>query len=184
MEYLENTLQVKIPECIKVILHGCGYSNLLSLEFIDDEKISIIEWFVNKKLNNTIKTLECCHSELYKIDTQRGEFHFVPGHRDLIKNLSKEISKKALAERQHSNFWEQLDEIATQANRDPALSNVMKELIQTAIENFGKTANLNRYSETIQYLSVYIYMLCGRQSYEILSKNLPIPAVSTVCELL
>lgn len=74
-----------------------------------------------------------------------------------------------------------LDAVLTRVKNEPALSNLLKELVQMALSNFGKPQNRNRYSEFVQYFSAYIFMICGRKCYEFLQNNLPLPSVSTVC---
>lgn len=105
-------------------------------------------------------------------------FKFLPGHRNLIMNVAKcvheEISSK---ESKPENTMEHLLN-----QMEPPISNVLKEFIQTALVNDGKSANLNRYSDIMQSFSTYIYLLCGRQCYEVLCNNLPMPAASTVGE--
>lgn len=190
---MEFFLGMKIPNCVKTILIGSGYDNKLCLDCINKEKLKEIENFARRSLHDTINNLSCCHSESYKSEIQLGRFEFIPGHSTLIlkfpaiiaeieQSNQLETKSKILAEMSTQLcFWEKLDEVCSKVKSEPAFSILLKEFIQTALTNFEKLPNSKRYSEVIKYFSIYIYILCGRNCYEILSSNLPMPASSTVC---
>lgn len=67
-----------------------------------------------------------------------------------------------------------------QAQIEPAIPFLLKEFIASSMNNFKKMPNSRRYSQVIQDFSTYIYILCGRYCYEVISKNLPLPQASTV----
>lgn len=162
--------------------------------------------YANKELNTVIKSLNCCFADEYKNDVDKNQFKFVPGHRTLILSLSEYATKlrernlerntrtktfelgsgsssASSSELQPDSveFWEQFNEISLRINKEPAFSNLLYEFITSALKNFKKTPNQYRYSEIIKHFSIYVYMMCGRNLYETLSRNLPIPAASTVC---
>lgn len=165
-----------------------GFNSHLSLLSINGEELKNVEKYTNEYLADTIAKLICCQSNIYKSQIIEKQFQFAPGHRVLILSFPKQLE-----ERMHKttssfqskdfflDFFGQLEEISTRVKNEPALSNVLKELVKTALNNFGKPPNRNEYSETMKYFSAYIYMICGRKCYEILQSNLSMPAVSTVC---
>ncbi|KAK3924478.1 Ras GTPase-activating-like protein IQGAP1 [Frankliniella fusca] len=60
------------------------------------------------------------------------------------------------------------------------LTSLLKDLYECATRNSGKQARGIRYSEELKDLGTLLYLLSGKMTYEILSSNLPLPAVSTV----
>lgn len=100
-----------------------------------------------------------------------NEFQLLPGHRTLILELGKSLNSP---NRNSDNNLIQ--------NTKFIFSNLLTELNKMSIFNLGKTVQARRYSEIIQYFCIYMYMVCGKFCYEILSTNLPIPAPSTVCK--
>lgn len=64
----------------------------------------------------------------------------------------------------------------------PMLTELLKQFLETAVKNEDKSRTHFRYSDVIRYFSTYIYMISGRNTYEILSNNLHMPKAQTVCE--
>lgn len=60
------------------------------------------------------------------------------------------------------------------------VSFIMKEMLRNAIQNSNKNAKNRRYSEKVQDFATYVYMLCGKYCYEVLSSNMPLPQADTV----
>lgn len=56
----------------------------------------------------------------------------------------------------------------------------LQQMIRTAIKNYDRDNNHNIYSTEIQHWATYLYMMCGKATYEVLCKNLPLPQVNTV----
>lgn len=184
------------------MLVNSGYNNNLAIENIQESDLERIENYANEKLNTVIKSLNCCFADEYKNDINKKQFKFLPGHRTLILSLP-EYAKRLRETKLETNtrtktfeqaselpselqsdsvkFWEQFNEISLRINNEPAFSNMLCELITNALKNFKKTPNQYRYSEIIKHFSTYVYMMCGRNFYETISRNLPIPAASTVC---
>lgn len=176
---LEEFLREEIPECIKRILSACGYDNEISIQNLKD--LDSIETYLNKPMmRGTIDSLSCCKSEIYKA---QEKFQLLPGHRMYILNISL---KMQLKQEKHLemvytitvpglNFMEQVQ-------NEPAILFLLKEFITNSMNNFQKMSNSRRYSEIIQDFSTYIYILCGRYCYEVISRNLPMPQASTICK--
>lgn len=162
-------------ECVKIIMIRNGYDCDLSLSTINEKSFEDIENYTIQHLRNSIITLNCCHSDTYKTDILANKFQFSPGHKQLILYCVQKVKDKLYSSQSTSS------EICERIRNEPALSKILKEIVKTAFENFGKTPNLNRYSETVKYFSTYVYMLCGRKCYEVLQSNFLLPAVSTVC---
>lgn len=150
----------------------------MSLENMNAEDLKKCEDYANNNLQNTIENLKCCYSDVYQMDVRNKQFEFISEHKDIILNLS---NQSGTSSETHSQFsLDQLHQMSEIVANNPAFSNVMKELIQTAITNYEKSPNLYRYSDILKYFATYVYLLCGRQCYEVLSNNLPMPAASTI----
>lgn len=156
-----------IPTCVKKILIASGYDTIFSVKNIDSEKIVEIENHVNVYARDLIQNFDCCHHEFYK---GLNEFKFLPGHKDLILSLPQLIVKMLNPEKylieiieQHSGF-----------------SMILRELIKTAIQNDKLPKCKAVYTDTIRYFATYIFLICGRSSYEVLYQNLPLPSISTI----
>lgn len=180
----EEILGEKIPECIKQILSVCGYDNEISIENLQEQDLNQIEEYSNLASNrpmirNMISSLTCCKSDIYKA---QEKFQILLGHRAYILNLSNQINlkrKNNLEMLANTTTTFELDFIE-RAQNEPAIQLLLKELIASSVNNFGRTPNSRRYPDIIKDFSTYIYILCGRYCYEVLSKNLPIPQASSV----
>lgn len=60
----------------------------------------------------------------------------------------------------------------------------MRELIKTAKNNAGKDFRQRRFSPSLQHFGMFLYMMCGKASYEIICNNIPLPQASTICNLI
>lgn len=178
----EEFLNEEIPECIKQILSASGYDNEISIQYLKEVDLGLIEEYLNRPMmRSVIDSLTCCSSEIYK---SQEKFQILPGHRAYILNLSHQMHLK------RQNYLEVLANTTTssgldfkeRAKNEPAFSCLLKEFITNSMNNFKKIPNSRRYSEIVQDFSTYIYILCGRYCYEVISKNLPMPQVSTVCK--
>lgn len=155
---IESVLNESIPECVKTIMHENGFNSHLSLMSINSDAITNMEKYTNSYLTHAIANLNCCVSDIYKSQVIKKKFEFAPGHRLLIMNIPKRLEEnchKTSSYLQSREFSVQLDEISARVKNEPALSNVLKELVQNAIANFGKPSNRNEYSETMKYFSAY-----------------------------
>lgn len=160
-------------------MSGAGFEDENSFAGLKESYLNEVEKYVNKHLRSTIDSLTCCKSEAYK---SQKDFEFLPGHRILILYYAKQMQLKQKASLESkialaSNNLAFLE----QARKHPAFSFLLKEFVTNSITNFQKKASGHRFTETIQAFSTYIYMLCGRNCYEIICNNLPMPQPSTVC---
>lgn len=181
IERLSNNKE--FPNCIKVILFNAGFDTLLGIANMNETSITQVEDYVNTNGNQSfmeiIEYLSCCHSEEYKRSIANKTFTFLPGHKGLILKIGEIVAKSTSSEEEanESNMvrlWNTIEHFG------PALPQMLKEMIQTALINSQTTPNLNRYSDVIKYFSIYVYLLCGRQCYEVLCSNLAMPAASTI----
>lgn len=160
---------------MKEILLSSGYDNYLSIKNIGENDILLIENYANRKLSDVIKNLNCCFSDIYKVDIEKKQFQFVPGHRSIMLNFCEYASPN-----EPFTYLKNLEEMCTSLKNQPEFSNLLKELMESALRNFKKSPNNYRYSEVIQHFCTYIYIMCGRHCYETISGNLSVPAATTV----
>lgn len=157
---------------MKSILLFSGFDNIESFENINNESVDGIEKYFNENLESGREILPKCHAA-YQSDKL---FRLLPAHRATILNIPKIISDIGTDIKQHQK--QQIDECET----NPAFSNVLKEFIKSALNNYGNPSPRNRYSNVLINLSIYTLIMGGKALYEALSANLPIPAPVTVCQ--
>lgn len=174
---IENSV---IPNCIKTILFNSGYDTSLAIASINEGCVVEIENYINANGNfiEIVKDLQCCHSELYKDGVRRKTFRFLPGLKNLIIKIAEIVANSTTQNERNSQS--QLERLMKEIQCQPALPEILKEVVRTALENSQKAPNLNRYPDTLKYFAIYVYLLCGRQCYEILCNNLAMPAASTI----
>lgn len=173
---MEEFSNIEIPPCIQKILSVCGYDNEISIENIKDSDMESIEKHINKYHRNIFDFLSCCNCDTYK---SQDNFQILPGHRLFISNLSRQLALKRERLSSSTPVETSICEVE-QAQNEPAYSLLLKELITNAFNNFKKMPQSRRYSEIVQDFATYIYILCGRNCYEIISSNLPMPQPSTI----
>lgn len=66
----------------------------------------------------------------------------------------------------------------------PAFSAILRELISSALTNFNRDPKGRKYSEILFDFAIYMYILAGKASYEVMCGNLPLPQVTTICKCL
>lgn len=140
------------------MLLQCAFDDATSLENINSEALDMIE----KHFNNNralISNLPKCHGNAYMI---QKEFKILPAHRIAMLNVPSLL-------RPTDNF-----------PIHESFSTILKEFVETSINNFKKTPNNHRYSDIVFDFAMYIFIMGGRALYEVLSSNLPFPAVSTI----
>lgn len=159
-----------------------GYDNNLSLSYINDQNngqiFSEIEIHTNNNLHEIIMGLKCCLSDTYKSEIMKKQFRFAPGHKTFILHLAKKVKESLSSPSQ--TILNQIEGICSRVKNDPAFSNILKEIVQSAIINTAKPPNLHTFPDKIKFFSTYIYMLSGRKCYGMLQRNLKLPAVSTI----
>lgn len=141
---------------------------------LNEENIIVLEKYVSTNLKHLLE------NTVYS-DFETDNFSFLPGHTNLLLTLPDCIRKFEMNDKtrkpnvaaQNSNF--NLDSLP--------LSFLMKELIRSGIDNSSKDARHRKFSSVIQSFATYVYMMCGKACYEILSQNLPLPQANTICKL-
>lgn len=162
---LDNTIYKVLPSCVKKILFASGYDNVITIASITKESIVDLEKYIETYGRATIQSLNCRHAYLYQ--QQQPKFVFLPAHRFILRNLPNFVSK-------------QIDD---SVKSDEKFSVILKALVETARVNATKDKNHHVYDDKIRFFFTYIYLLCGRQCYETLSRNLPIPSTMTIRKL-
>lgn len=159
---LEVLIGENIPECVKKILVFCGYNTISSLKNISVKNVEEIEDFVNKGSSGRelIKSFDCCYKKTY---SEQTEFHFLPGHKSVVL---------ALPEIAHQYSQQKRFEIPSH------FPFILRELIETAENNKDKFRPM--YSDAIKSIGTFLFLKCGRSSYEFLSKNLPLPSINLI----
>lgn len=192
---MSNWNKLPLCDCMKMLLRESGYDNKLCFENMNNDYLLELENYIEEHLRNVAEDLKCSHSESYS-KILIGKFHFLPGHRKLVLNFKKLFSFESELQRESveptlsksvlfsMNFERVLEELKDLVKDAPAFSGLLREIIQSAVENYSKSPNNHRYSQFIKYFAMYLFLLCGRQSYELLCANLPLPAVSTICKLI
>lgn len=118
-------------------------------------------------------------SEMESIETQNSgtAFRFTPGLKCTLLGLPKKI--------QEYNEWNAKNQTTvSDIENSKNISFIMKEMVKTAIKNDDVDPKRRRYSDTIKDFATFLYMMCGRASYEIISSNLPFPQPSTICKII
>lgn len=131
---------------------------------------------VENKFDNVLSISEL-NEEFISIleQTLSANYKFLPGHRALLLGLPKKIEGFIKWRSQHKTA-------ATDILISPNISFIFKELVKTALANCNLEAKQRRYTDAIKNFAMYLYIMCGRQAYEVLSSNLPLPQSNTVCE--
>lgn len=170
---IESVIGENIPMCVKKVLLSCGYDTVASLENISREDVSRIGKHVNEYSCDVIQSLDCCHHEFYK---EQKMFKFLPGHVDLLLILPKYIQHECLSKTHgYSNSESHTSlNLAKAVEKHTGFSVIMRELIYTVLQNENIDKNHTHHSEIIRFFATYIFIICGRSSYEVLYKNLPL----------
>lgn len=107
--------------------------------------------------------------------TVSNVFKFLPGHRVLLLGLSKRV--EGYREWKKENKTTSIDLLNSQN-----VSFIFKELMKTASNNCNVEAKRRRYSDAIKNFGIYLYIMCGKQAYEVISNNLPFPHPGTILQ--
>lgn len=162
-----DTFWNKFPgcACLKSILINSGFDNRASLKCMNSNLISEIEKDVEND-RSFLENLTCDHKNRY---LNHNKFEFIPGHRALIidwcENDLNSDDRNDVFDKNH-----------------PAFSYILKELIDSAMQNYKKHPNTRRYSNKLKDFCIFLYIMAGRACYETLSENLPIPKAGSICK--
>lgn len=147
------------------ILRTTGYDSALAVKQFNTEKIDELESY----LSNLNYQFENTYYSPFK--------RFLPGHRSSLLKLDELLSEYELQKKI-------LDDAQNLEINDPHFSFIMKELIKSAKNNGGKDFRQRRFPESLQHFGMFLYMMCGKASYEIICNNIPLPQSSTMCKLI
>lgn len=153
---MEIYLKENIPNDIELILERNGFDSKLALESLDENLIAEIEQQANDDRSILANT------SYENVVT----FKFKPGHRIYLLNLRKQM-----------NLWSEAENVSHDTS---AFSYMLQKFVQTAEAHVGKHPKGCRYDKSIQLFSTYIYLMCGKNCYETLSANLPIPSANAI----
>lgn len=167
---VEKILGECIPKCIKEILTSCAYTSLVGLKSISKESVLEIEDHINDYRRDLIQNLSCSHAEFYK---SQNKFQMLPGHRDFILSMAKTIVQQESRQCEQSILYEALE-------KNPNFSVILKELVKTALQNGQRETNNAQYSDIISCFATYLFIMCGKASYTVLCKNLPLPSITKI----
>lgn len=126
---------------------------------ITNETINDIESYINEDLTILEKTS-------YKAV---NVFKLRPGHKAFLLQLPNQI--KSMRESRNTEC------LRTKIQNFPQM---LKTFIETAETNFERRPNGFRYDDINRDFSAFIYLLCGKACYEMLSSNLPMPTYHTI----
>lgn len=156
--------------CLKLILINSGYDNLKSLLCITDEKLTMLEKYVEKNRSVTEK-IACDHAKSYGFSygtsNSSDQFQFLPGHRAVLLDWCQ-------------NKLPKIEASNTFTIKNAAFSPILREMISSALSNHSKPPNVHRFSKILMDFSIYMYIMVGKASYDILCANLPLPKSKTI----
>lgn len=147
---------------MKAILEKSGFDSPEHLRGITESQLNQLENYINQKrmiLENI--EIQCSHIQFYK---QSQNFEFLPGHRLLIDKVSQSPPN--------------VDQYLTFEH--PAISTLMQKMIQTALNNYNKAPEGNRYPNLLMDFAVYIFIMAGKACYEVIASNLPFPSTIAI----
>lgn len=168
MSEIQDKIWLNFPccKCVKSILIRSGYDNFYSLRCLNDAQLVEVEKYVEQK-RSILENLSCEHANQYRTSTK---FQFLPGHHASITNWCKALSQNQSKANDIEAFIAQND----------AFSPLLRDLISSALSNYGKQKNSRRYSKNLIDFSIYMYIMSGRACYEILCANLPLLQAGSV----
>lgn len=155
--------------CLQHILCESGFENALSLKLITEDHINEIEKYIHTSRETILNGLNCAHANIYKNQTI---FQFLPGHRIIILKWPATIPSD-----KNSNEADQ-----TFTVNHPAFSPICREIISSALTNYKRDPKGRTFSDLLMKFSIYVYLLAGKSSYEVISSNLPMPKAGTICK--
>lgn len=140
-----------------------GFDTPGNLYGLTELQLSQLEQEINPSIFENLDT-GCPHIKAYKDASESKKFRFLIGHRLQILKAAQ------IQPRSNENS----------AFEHPGFSVLLQAMINTALNNYEKSANNNRYTDLITDFAIYIYIMAGKACYEVISANLPLPAASTI----
>lgn len=163
---MDNNLWRTFPscDCLKQMLLKCGFDSPEYLKgVVKVDELTELEKYIDQ--DRTILNFPVClHKETY---ANQKTFKFLPFHRILILNWSANADTCSNS----------IDSISIE---HPALSPVLREMIRAALSNYKKLPTNNRYPDLLMDFAMYLYIMAGKASYEVICANIPIPKAGTI----
>lgn len=152
--------KLQLCDCVKILLRTSGYDCELCFENVNEDLLLELENHIEKQLLNLVAELKCSHSKAYS--KSEGIFRFLPGHRAMILNLKQQFAlmRKSISsnlEKPPTNIQSMID-ILDEVKNATGFSELLKQLIESAVNNYSKTPNLYRYSEFIRFVAIYLFL--------------------------
>lgn len=160
-EQIEKFVDAEVPAFLKKMIIASGYDCELALRILSPNDIAVIEEFIQTKRELLLGTR-------YE---SMATFKFLPGHKQIILNIPTYIDQYRA---------KSVNEISKSLSDFTQLPTVLKSLVEVIEQNNGKHPKAFRYTETIRYFAIYIFLMCGRSCYDTLCANLPIPKSDTI----
>lgn len=137
---------------------------------MNEENLSLLEVHIQQNYSLVEKLeIDCIHGAIYKLPPdQSNEFKLLPGHKALLISW---VSSDEFNEHRSSDTFN---------INSTALPPILREIISNALLNEEREAR--RYSELLMNFCIYLYIMAGKASYEILSQNLNLPKPGTISE--
>lgn len=167
---IESFIGEELPKCIKLILPSCAYDSITTIKFLSESSISDMEEYIVNEEKHILQKMDCHHSSIYQ---RQNKFKFSPGHRTLLLVLPNYVTEMCKIR----------SEGQTDGCQSQEFSVILRELIRTADINAKRDKNHACYDKIIRFFFAYIYLLCGKNCYETLNRNLPIPSTKTIRKL-
>lgn len=161
----EYHIRDRVPDFLIKLLKNAGYDTGFSVKLLNNELVDQLESFANEqnpKPEQPVKILPGHRATLLALPSTVENYE---------KNIDESIalSRNSISSRTHSC-------------EDTHFSFILSKLIETAKKNMNKDPNHRRYPQELHYFAMYMYIMCGKSAYEVLSKNIPLPQASTTCE--
>lgn len=116
-----------------------------------------------RKRENSISVSQTYIDDFFPIINQLDEL--IKENNDLKKLLQQNL--------QHSN-------VKSDTNSEEFVFSFLNDLKEMALQNGDKNKYGNRFNDNIKLFATYIFIIAGRQFYEIVQQNLPLPSLSSI----
>lgn len=134
---------------------------------ITENHLIEFENYVNSSRESILDGLNCSHATIYR---NQSLFKFLPGHRIIILSWPAQIPFDK----------DSHEAVETFSVKNPAFSPILREIISSALTNYNRDPKTRIFSDLLMRFSVFIYILAGKASYEVICSNLPLPKAGTI----
>lgn len=168
---LKALLGEEVPDVLRRILVFTGFDRKLCLQNINNDDIADIENFIyENRMGIDLQGTIYRDQQIFKL---------APGHKTFLLLMSEKI-KERQNHQQQQKVYVAKEKLGDDHIIPADLPAVLKDIFETFIRNKDRHKNFKRYSDTIKYFFLYIYLIGGRLCYETLSQNLPIPTIGSI----